>query len=440
MRLTAPVLLLIGASIGASISASAQAGSQIGLPVLFVHGICDSADNLLPTEAAVESAVQARFPTLYPAGSPMVAFYNGANVAFQIPGAQVIDGVPNPPVATVDPATRFFLVALDDPGVADYQDFDPSSVANVPIYIKGNELANVIWKIKAITGAPRVIVIAHSMGGLVARAYLEHVASAMGTANTAVPYGNDVAALITLDTPHGGAEITGISLLDPFPWLSCIANSSVDKSEMEPTSATIAQLDYETGGAGDLPAGTTITSIASYWAGDVLGLIAIPGSDDVIKARTQDLASSLYLPAVHSQSVLAARNNEFHSTFTTPSSDPLICGDDDLLHLLSCTGDAPQTFAYLSGAVVPAAVAYPNHIAITPGVWSLPTGKQATFHATTPVLWSVLEGAEGGQISASGIYTAPKTVAGGSQVFHIVAMDATNPAKFGEAAVTVTAP
>ncbi len=420
------------------LTAYGQVNSQIGLPVLFVHGICDSADNYLDGETAVQKALSAKYPTLYSSSGKYVAFFNGSQVYFQKPGAKVIGGVQNPPVLTVDPRTRFFLVALDQPGVANYQDFDRQRVAQIPIYEKGYELANVIWKIRSITGAPRVIVVAHSMGGLDARAYLEHVASASGSANTAVPYYNDVAALVTLDTPHGGAQIAGISLPDPFPWLECIANDSLDKSELEPSSSVIRQLDYLVSGASPLPQGTTITSIASYWADGVFGLIAIPGSDDLMKKNTQDLSAALSLPAAHSKSTLILRENEFHSTFTTPSSAPLVCGDDDLLHLQSCTGNAPQTLAYIDTAVISSAVAYPNHVMIQPAVWSIHTGKQVAFTAAEPVLWSIREGASGGQISAAGIYTAPLKILGSSQTFHVVAIRASYLSEYGEAEITVT--
>ena len=52
-----------------------------------------------------------------------------------------------------------------------------------------------IQQVKQITGGSKVDLIAHSMGGLVARSYIQ------GSS-----YGNDVDQLITLGTPHAGAS------------------------------------------------------------------------------------------------------------------------------------------------------------------------------------------------------------------------------------------
>src|ERR1019366_1636236 len=101
-------------------------------------------------------------------------------------------------------------------------------------YEKGYELAQIIGRIKAVTGAPRVVVVGHSMGGLVARSYIEGLASPTATVQAAIPYLQDIAALITLDTPHGGASI---ATLDGYEtWFNaCSNNPSINKSEMIPS-------------------------------------------------------------------------------------------------------------------------------------------------------------------------------------------------------------
>ena len=174
------------------------------------------------------------------------------------------------------------MVALDDPNETLYQLFDPTFVTSRPIYQKGNELAKIIWRIKEITNAPRVIVIAHSMGGLDARSYLEGLASPTGETNASIPYMNDIASLVTLDTPHEGSDLAGI----PIYTNGCDTAQSEDRSEMVPGSVVMSQLE------GSLlpPSGLTITSIASFWYNSI-DILSMPdqGTDDVLSEQTQEL-------------------------------------------------------------------------------------------------------------------------------------------------------
>lgn len=138
-------LLLILALLAMPTWSIAQSSTQVGLPVIFVHGICDTPDSFLPMEQAVRATLESRYPTLYPPpgitsdADEYVVFYDGVNVTFQVPPASQY----NPVLSSdqVDRTRRFFLVALDDPGQTIYQFFDAANeVANIPIYQKGNEL------------------------------------------------------------------------------------------------------------------------------------------------------------------------------------------------------------------------------------------------------------------------------------------------------------
>lgn len=60
--------------------------------------------------------------------------------------------------------------------------------------ITANLLKNKIQEIKTITGRDKVDIIAHSMGGLIARSYIE-----------GVDYQNDIDQVIFLGTPHKGS-------------------------------------------------------------------------------------------------------------------------------------------------------------------------------------------------------------------------------------------
>ena len=72
-------------------------------------------------------------------------------------------------------------------------------------------IGRAIQFIQATTGSQRVIVIAHSMGGLAARAYLQWGRSSQSDPGTfwpsdEVPGGHGIAKLLTLGTPHGGSN------------------------------------------------------------------------------------------------------------------------------------------------------------------------------------------------------------------------------------------
>jgi hypothetical protein len=60
---------------------------------------------------------------------------------------------------------------------------------------QGKELAEMIKKVKEVTGSPKVVLIGHSMGGLAAREYLQ-----------SDYYGHDVRAYISFATPQRGSD------------------------------------------------------------------------------------------------------------------------------------------------------------------------------------------------------------------------------------------
>ena len=87
--------------------------------------------------------------------------------------------------------------------------FDLLAVANVPTVRKGGELKAVIDAIKRFTGAPKVIVVGHSLGGLAARAYIQGIA--LNRSGATIAYGGDVAALIMISTPNQGSVLANLS-------------------------------------------------------------------------------------------------------------------------------------------------------------------------------------------------------------------------------------
>ena len=86
-----------------------------------------------------------------------------------------------------------------------------------------DQLARKVDAIVAATGAPRVIVVAHSMGGLVTRAYLRRYGSAR------------IARVLTIGSPHHGSVLAwffpGISLAQMRPgnpWLAALNREALD--------------------------------------------------------------------------------------------------------------------------------------------------------------------------------------------------------------------
>ena len=59
---------------------------------------------------------------------------------------------------------------------------------------------------KKNTGKTKVILVGHSMGGLAAREYLQGLAR-FDENSSRISYRDDVAQLITVGTPHNGADI-----------------------------------------------------------------------------------------------------------------------------------------------------------------------------------------------------------------------------------------
>jgi pimeloyl-ACP methyl ester carboxylesterase len=430
-----------------------------GLPVLFVPGFCEPAsqDNFLPAEKAVKTYLQQYLPGAYPSSSQQeyVAYFDSAvdQVWFQLPQTQIGQGAANPLLSQVPSSAQFFLVALNDPmNEEGYEYFDPVNVTSVPIYEKGNELAQIIAQIKQITGAPRVVIVAHSMGGLDARSYIEGLATSNVAAEAPViSYLNDIAALITLDTPHGGVDAAQLSVNEPIPFFQCAINSSTNKTEMIPsgTGSVIPDLNYSGGNAHPLPPALNITSISSYW--DPLaswtsllpGIIAVPDTDDVLSADEQELLNYVNSPSANSQSQIIPANNDFTSTFPAYSSIS-ICGLDDLLHLLPCTGSAMQTLSLLGPEVMASSLITTGQLQITPDVLEVPpssSGILFTSSAGASTVWSILEGLNGGSVSATGanaLYNSPSDVSGAEEAFHIVATNASNPSQYAMAIVIVT--
>ncbi len=83
--------------------------------------------------------------------------------------------------------------------------------------VRGNELAPQIDQILAQTGKDKVNIIAHSQGGLDAR----YIISTLG-------YGDRVASLTTISTPHRGTRVVDALLKNVPDWTDSLINAAAD--------------------------------------------------------------------------------------------------------------------------------------------------------------------------------------------------------------------
>src|ERR1017187_8279723 len=252
----APLALLPGA-----VPADAQTIAP-SRPILFVHGWCGSAWDWAPVYSTLFAALQARPGNLYPDQTVFWVQYNSVKntINFWTENNPILGSPGN--IAPIDesmipiehPNARFFAIESLYPDSGSTEAVD---VTNVSILNKAYEISQVIKHITAITQTPSVNIVAHSMGGLDARAYVEGMASAgkcyldnnsTPPVNPSVPwyfppcspgtaqYGNDVANIITIDTPHAGSpiatpnEFLGAIGLEP----ACQAHSSTNMTELLP--------------------------------------------------------------------------------------------------------------------------------------------------------------------------------------------------------------
>jgi len=152
--------------------------------------------------------------------------------------------------------------------------FDLLAVANVPTERKAGELKVVIDAIKQFTGAPAVILVGHSLGGLAARSYMQGTGHDRN--DIPISYGRDVAALIMIDTPNQGSRLAFVS---GFPEQDeCILADTVNLRELQPTSRFLRELNRRA-----WPAWAAVHSIISSNAGT--------DSDDVVNTTSQDLTA-----------------------------------------------------------------------------------------------------------------------------------------------------
>jgi len=185
-------------------------------------------------------------------------------------------------------------VAAGNLYAVNFSDYDlafPSQ--NLTLAEQGGELAAIVATVLAANpDRSRVILVAHSMGGLAARSYLQDLGELGGQPTL---YGDDVAALITIGTPHMGTPLADTCtdlpfLCDPFADLfdPPLSLSSVALASLRTDSAEITTLNSGPSVA-LLPVDVVYRSVVG--AGQTITGLLNEDSDRVVPAASQDLAN-----------------------------------------------------------------------------------------------------------------------------------------------------
>lgn len=339
-----------------SSAAAAQPSYPLSRPILFVHGWCSSGSEWDGTLVAggVAAHLRAENPTLYPDTHLQEVYYDRNEPVEELRTKFRSDGRPLANVAFFYPP-RFFAITFYD---AEHRSFDPTSVADVSIVNKAAELAGVVRAIVRLTRISDVLVVAHSMGGLVTRAYMENlVASApCGPSYSCLAaslrdpefdrYAGDIAGLVTIDTPHGGAGTAFLAQIVDSR-IICASAATMNRQELIPGGAFVSALNYVGSHpflvAAPLPAGVAIQSIESYRADHPF--TASDGLtyywDDIVDSQEQAIRQAL---RSHLTDWLIDSGNPFTDSLLPPpcqQSGPV--KGPPFLHSLACVGNQAST-------------------------------------------------------------------------------------------------
>src|ERR1019366_7647940 len=137
-------------------------------PILLAHGFCGSALDFQPLTGPLYQQLPS---DLYPSSTVYYVFYDSIKntTTFELLSGSLLVPVDE---SSIPSSTRLFSIMFYDP-VSDST--EANDVAKISILNKAYELSAVIKQITAITKTKDVIVVAHSMGGLDARAYVENL-------------------------------------------------------------------------------------------------------------------------------------------------------------------------------------------------------------------------------------------------------------------------
>ncbi|MGD0632195.1 MAG: hypothetical protein ABR987_22960, partial [Terracidiphilus sp.] len=196
-------------------------------PILFVPGIFESSDawgseplwtsTMPPVPMGIRDYVMKDLEQL-----PNSAYANPNNYELYYDGAVVRvsssqEANADDPIALSDNIpcdARFFSIRFFGWSSDETKEFEPFTVANVSVVTKAYELSQVLKVITQLTYVQDVVVVAHSMGALDSRAYMEGLGSTQAPctaipceiAASPLPYTGEIGMLVTLDGANAGSD------------------------------------------------------------------------------------------------------------------------------------------------------------------------------------------------------------------------------------------
>lgn len=364
--------------INAVTTTNQTSSNTIARPILFVHGYCSDDTHWAPMINYLATYLLNNNPTQYRSTLVYGAYYDGSQVNF-------FDFYTGQPVnkTSISKDVRFFTIIFHDQRQSDFNmSFDPVNVSNIAIPVKGTELAKVVAAIQDVTYTKDLTIIAHSMGGLVSRSYLEGLAGPITQINpdltyiyspSSTPYRNNIGNLITVDSPHGGQAVTVTETLASI-FTTCSINS-FNRKEMNPNDAisVIQPLNYfpntfiGTAKAQSISQAIEIRSIKSY--NTVAFGFADPNTDGVVNSNSQDIRLSLQNQILLNPQFVSIDNNfgNFESSLST-----CYASGQYILHFIDCVGAQSQTLSLISSA-------------ITSNNQTVPLGVSSVVLSTNPI-------------------------------------------------------
>ena len=362
-----------------------RAGAE-SYPVVFVHGYC----------ADAEGTWGAMFPSLQRGlfGEEVIRLYQASS------GEVLARDLPR------SPQPLSFAIDFYNPAVGGSEGFSASAIAQVPIQRKASELQAVVDRVKRATGTSKVIVVAHDLGGLVARAYIEGIAQDRSGAR--VSYGDDVASLITIGTPSQGAPAAKFATAFP----GCASGNPVNKAEMLPGSSFLTELNNIDW---DSDIGTPVHAVVSYNQGqDGDGLVS-RDSQDMTRIRRYERSAfiaatelqfdarmeRLHAMVVNEPTVIALVQSEVEKAGRAqgPSPRAVTCG---------AGATAIQAGASVTGTLTDSDCTAPHRSGAKADLFSFAgrSGQSVTLTMTSSAFdtYLVLVGPSGSQVDANDDY------------------------------------
>lgn len=363
-------------------------------PILFVPGINESSDAwgtetrwTNPGSPGVRDHVMSDLEQLPGYHNPLNydLYYDGNVVRYsQSPSASAAD-----PIASnlnIPCNARFFSIRFFGWSSGLSNAFDGHTVANVSIVTKAYELSQVLQFITSLTYVQDVVVVAHSMGALDSRAYMEGLGSSKAPctaipcniASSPLPYTGEIGMLITLDGANAGSDLASLAThLSLLPFLYPIIGTTnvqelVPYDANHPGESIIGALNYldpylDAAGtpvyANDLQ--SSVVAIISTFREEehqpcLLSTSSTCGSDNVVSSDSQSIETPLLSHPLPPAATPKDLPNTYSSSDVTISGALSNCAAAVLdatnvypeLHSLACLGEEHPSEDQLPASII----------------------------------------------------------------------------------------